>query len=236
MFTPIRAASSAALATVLVLTTAGLSAATTDAMLTEQSIVVAGPAIVGGTDARMPGSGTDAVFYPTGEISDDTLVVIPNDDGTLPFGLTRAQVTTLAALSPAARDAALADVIPAEAVGTSSLAPAAINPGHSYTATAAWSSAWSGNNIWGYDESAKVSYVFSVTQGTNQQAAGLGLGYYRGYNGSQMGVWSSWYGLGIASSNSNGGATVPWGSVLATAKFKAMSTIPLHLAIGRFWP
>lgn len=50
-----------------------------------------------------------------------------------------------------------------------------------------------------------------------------------------MGVWAKWYGLGIVSEGSNCGGTAPWGSVVATAKFKAMSTVA-HLAIGYFTP
>lgn len=80
-----------------------------------------------------------------------------------------------------------------------------------------------------------MTYNFNVTFGSNQSAGGQGLGYYQGYNGSEFGVWSKWYGLGIATSGSNGGATVPWGEVLAVAKFKARSNT-IHAATGYFWP
>ncbi len=160
----------------------------------EPSIVVAGPAVPNAAAAKQEGSGA-AVFHPTGTVSDDTLVVIPNDDGTLPFGLTSAEVEEFAALSPTSGDAALATLIPPEAVAASAISPAAINSVHPYTATAVWSAAYSGNNIWGWDDTARVSYTFSVTEATNQQAAGQGLGHYRGDNGSEMAVWSAWYGF-----------------------------------------
>jgi len=237
----------------LLLAVAGLSATSAEAAPAQPSIVVAGPAVVTATPQALTagattlaaGAGAAAKFYPTGPVAEDALVIIPNDDGTLPFGLTQAQVKKLAALEPAQRDVALAKLIGTQpsatvtATSMSAAAPVATATslgGHTYSAAAVWSAPWTGDNIWGYDSTARVTYSFNVTAGTNQQAAGQGLGYYRGYNGSTLGTWSAWYGLGIASDGAASGGSVPWGSVLAPAQFKAKSTIALHLAFGSFWP
>ena len=172
-------------------------------------------------------------FYPTGPVDEDTIVVIANEDGTLPGGLTEAQVRELAAGGSAARA-----VVEDMDLDSPSMASDVVMPmaSHSYAAVYnKWSIEYSGANIWGYDSSTRVSYTFSVTEGTNQQATARGLGYYYGYNGSELGYWAQWYALGLASDGSPGGAQVPWGAVIATAKFKAMSTV-LHLAIGYFTP
>lgn len=53
-----------------------------------------------------------------------------------------------------------------------------------------------------------------------------GLGFYRGYYGSQFGVWEKWYYVGNTGFAETG-AAVPWGNVAATKKFKAICTITL---------
>lgn len=54
--------------------------------------VTRGYVILDPTSAETAGSG---VFYPTGDIPDGTLVVVRNDDGSLPGGLTVAQLELL---------------------------------------------------------------------------------------------------------------------------------------------
>lgn len=181
-----------------------------------------------------------ATFYPTGEIDEDTVLVIADADGSLPGDISEAQLQRmLSSRSPEAVSAGLGIQVATEngqaplTARTPEITPYAA---HTWIAGVSWSGAFNGGSIWGYDSSAKVSYVFNVTQATNQKAAGQGLGYYTGYNGSQLGTWAKWYGLGIASDGSAGGGTVPWGSVVATAQFKAKSMAPPQGASGQFSP
>jgi len=222
-------------ATVLILTTAGLAQAAEnvpgpDASASAPGFVIINPRASGTVTTR---AGT---FYPTGPIDDDTLIVIANSDGTLPGGLTETRLEQLVeARSSGDGNAIQSHEFSVSAEGVTAASKVSALLGRSYIAAPyAWTSAYTGAGIWGWDETATVSYTFSVTEGTNQQAAGQGLGYYRGYNGSELGVWAKWYSLGVlATSGTTGGGTVPWGAVVATAKFKAMSTVP-SFAIG-YW-
>lgn len=180
----------------------------------------------------------EGTFMPiTGTIDASTLIVVVNPDGTLPGGLTTAEVATLAE-ARAAGDVATIESLGFSADGQALAAPTggvtALATAYQYAAAPyVWSAAYRGSSLWSGSSTFKAYYSFSVTPGTNQQATGQGLGYYVGYNGSQLGTWAKWYGVGIATDGSNGGAYVPWGNVLATAQFKAMSTVP-HGAIGYF--
>jgi len=73
-----------------------------------------------------------------------------------------------------------------------------------------------------------------VTDGTNQQALGQGRGWWRGYNGSEFGVWAKWS-IGLATSMNPQQYRVPWGQVMATTSFKAYSTM-IFLAQGVWAP
>lgn len=68
-----------------------------------------------------------------------------------------------------------------------------------------------GDNVIGMDDSTRVYYGFDVNDASWMQACGQGRGYYRGYNGSDFGVWESWYALGCTSTASYGpaGGSVP---------------------------
>lgn len=89
-----------------------------------------------------------------------------------------------------------------------------------------WSQGYWGDNVIGMDDSTRVYYGFDVNDASWMQVCGQGRGYYRGYNGSDFGVWESWYSLGCTSTTSYGsaGASVPWGNVASTKRFKAYST------------
>ena len=158
-------------------------------------------------------------FFETGVVSDSTLIIIPEADGSLPGGMT-AQEIQQHALS--ARSGQPSTVTQRSSWRTYSAAPYA------------WSFEYSGTNIFGSSWETRVSYGFTVTEGTNQMACGQGLTYYRGYNGSSFGVWSKWVGLGCAVSNSPSWGGGSWGNVAATAKFKAQSVVP-HVAVGQFY-
>lgn len=104
-----------------------------------------------------PSKGSDASgggqFYATGPVDEGTLVVIPNDDGSLPGGITKADLDAWAAgdlsqsdirdrsyfAGPAATttDAVFLDVVPM-ATGRSYVAP-----------PLAWSPVYTGSSIWG---------------------------------------------------------------------------------------
>jgi len=160
---------------------------------------------------------SDGVFFPTGKIGADTVVVIPEADGSLPNGLTNGK---LAKLYGARR------ALPASAHEQSTTplqVSAAAASSYAYLASSAssWSKAFAGPNIIGADTGVKVKYRFTVASSTSQTNAGQGLGYYRGYSGSEFGTWSKWYNLGVADTRTPGLTSVPWGNVAAQAKFRA---------------
>ena len=177
----------------------------------------------------------EGVFMPMGPIDKDTLIVVENPDGSLPGGMSMSDVAALAR-ARAAGDVAAMTSLAFDADPTAVAAAGNVTAAAAYSYAAApniWTAPYRGTNIIGTNSSVRVYYSFSVTPATNQQAAGQGTGYYVGYNGSQFGTWMKWYGLGIASDGSNGGGSVPWGNVAATAQFRAMSTV-LHGAFGYF--
>ncbi len=80
-----------------------------------------------------------------------------------------------------------------------------------------------------------MHYWFSVQDGTQQWACSQGLGYYRGYNGSDFGVWSKWYQTGCAKGGPKSTSTsVPWGYVWAIPKMRFQSQHYAALATGRW--
>lgn len=190
--------------------------------------------VVVNPDLAQPGV-NGSIFYPTGEISADTRVVVPDDQGlflgNLTFNEVKASATTKSA------DGVLALMKDMQARNASSVV---ITP---FAAQMVWSAA---PNSWGpiithtsgmigTSDNATVRYGYSVQEGTNQSGYAQGLGYYRGYNGSQFGTWSAWYSLGYSTSNSPGGATVPWGNTMGVPKFQGKSTSLVHMANGRWW-
>lgn len=178
-----------------------------------------GYVIVDLDDAVSTGNGQ--VFYPTGLIDDDTIVIIPDASGALPNGLTEALLDDM---TPAQRTQAL-----------SPNAGIALAATYAYGATSTgWSQAFKGGSFIGLNDSTTAYYGFNVSLGTSQRNAGQGLGYYRGYNGSEFGTWSSWYNLGTASSQGDGGASVPWGNVASNKQFRATCATST-LCGGYFW-
>lgn len=195
-----------------------------------------GYVVVQPSDAVHTKTGT---FYPTGPIDSDTVIVIAESDGSLPSGLSDDELSQIVAAMRAG-DATAARL----AVGPGTQISGAPNPSASSAAARLTKYQWSapplgwgspvyGNNIIGWNDSARITYAFGVTAGTNQQALGHGLGYYRGYNGSDFGVWSKWYAVGTATGSSEGHGSVPWGNVIGRARFKGYSQT-LHLALGTF--
>jgi hypothetical protein len=154
-----------------------------------------------------------ATFYPTGAISSSTVVVIPNADGSLPNGLTRSSLNALGVsrlqseLSPEPSEASITLPTPA-----ANYAYAAASTGYSRN--------YQGPNLIGYNSTTTVYYGFYAASETSQRNVGQGLGYYYGYNGSQLGEWSQFYALGSATSD-GGGHSVPWGEVEANTEFRA---------------
>jgi|GEM_PF-3098371 len=189
---------------------------------------------------------SQGVFYPTGALDDSTTVVILDDKGNLPAGLTQAGLERLlasrstGALSARAgvNSSAAIELTPAlvaEFNGTAKPLVALAGNQIAYSARMGAWSMYTGKTIWGYDDTARVSYGFDVQDNTAQIVQGQGLGYYQGYNGSQMGLWSSWYAIGVAASGDSREASIPWGNVIGTAQFQAKSLNSL-LANGYWWP
>lgn len=72
----------------------------------------------------------------------------------------------------------------------------------------------------GFNDETRTNYTFDVFS-DGETNFGQGLGYYRGYNGSTIGIQQAWYGLGYAAKTHHGGASVPWGDVAASTQFRA---------------
>ncbi|WZH36478.1 MAG: hypothetical protein PIR02_17255 [Microbacterium enclense] len=160
----------------------------------------------------------DAVFYPTGPVSDETVVVVKDADGSLPNGLTE---ETLAREVAAIRAGVGSASVPADDRGAAS--PLAADS-YAWGATSAgYSDPFRGGSAIGWDDSATVSYSFFTNPGYNQRASGEGLGFYRGYNGSEFGTWQKYYYVGTGGSTGAGGS-VPWGNTAATKYFRAICT------------
>jgi hypothetical protein len=196
----------------------------------------------------------DSTFYPTGKIGSDTLVVIPNADGSLPNGLTKAKLDQMAVAERAtgdksalqaagftvANDASTAPAGPttaaqAAATGSAALSPAYSCGEHAYAAVAgSWSQAYTGCGVIGTSWSATVTYWWHAANFTSQDNAALGLGWYQGYNGSQFGVWARWTGMGSATSAGKY-YTVTWGNVAANAQIMAQCT-KTTVCTGGFLP
>jgi hypothetical protein len=157
----------------------------------------------------------NATFIPTGPVDANTVIVVRGDDGSLPGGMTLDQV--------AAKVSSGAGVQPMTFCDGLTVWGAKIR---SYSNISSAQCSMAGN------PDAHVSYLFWVTPGTEQWALGYGLGNYLGYNGSDFGLWSQYYSLGQASSDSPGGNTVPWGNVWGYPKFYAFDLSYTFFAAG----
>jgi len=170
-----------------------------------------------------------AVFYPTGPISSDTLVVIAEPDGSLPGGLTEDRLREMvadrkaqgSAASKTFESAVAMDPVQASAQSGAVTSLAATQYGYGASSSIDWSGAWTGGGKIGLTDTATASYSFLAAAFTSQRNVAQGLGYYRGYNGSQFGTWSAWYNLGSATASTAGGGAVPWGNVSAVSKLRA---------------
>lgn len=74
-------------------------------------------------------------------------------------------------------------------------------------------------------------YSWQMNPGSNSQVCGQGIGWYRGYNGSDFGTWSSAYNLGCGAS---GSADVVWDNAAAYPKFRAKASYTLTGGFGKF--
>lgn len=155
-------------------------------------------------------------FYPTGPIGEDTLVVISEPDGTLPNGLTIDKLQAFAEMPASERAVAAQSLLDTgETMQTDqqdAMAPSATTYAYAAASSTAWSRTYTGGSVIGTSDKAKVQYNFWAANFTSQRNVAQGRGYYRGYNGSQFGVWAKWYALGSATS-AGGGGSVPWGNV-----------------------
>jgi hypothetical protein len=160
----------------------------------------------------------DTTFYPTGPINSTTIVVMANDDGTLPDGMSQTQ---LQGLVQAHRANASHTSMSTTATASATVAP--YSSAVWSVAQGSWSGAYNlGANI-GWNSSARASYSFKTSCGC-QQANGNGLGYYYGYLGSTYGLYSKWYWVGWSAGDWQS-TTVPWGNITANRQFRAGCTL-----------
>jgi hypothetical protein len=151
----------------------------------------------------------DRVFYPTGPIDADTVVVIPGPDGSLPGGMTEAQLAAVVAHQ-------IIPISPYTVTGWA--APG--GGGYGPISTAA-------NYVIGTSSDTKWGYSFNVNGDVALSGAtGVALGFYEGYNGSTFGTWQAWYSLGFVGVGGSSPTTyVPWGTTCAYPKFQAASAL-----------
>lgn len=150
-------------------------------------------------------------FFETGPISEDTLLVIANSDGSLPAGVSTELLSSIASERRAAVEPE--SEVPQNATTDTTT--------YSWSATSTEQSGdYTGGSLIGMSDTTRAVYPFSTAAGFAQGAAGSGLGFYRGYNGSEFGAWSRYYGLGATTSVGISKA-IPWGNVAATKKFRA---------------
>jgi len=178
-------------------------------------------------------------FMPTGDISPETLVVVSDEDGSLPGAMTETDLTTMVAEQKAKR--ASGQAVPEENLVLNAQPAKSAKKGdtgfttmgqRTYSVSYGWSQ-FTGSSQIGLTDTTRMNYWHSVTQGTVQWVEGQGLGYYRGYNGGTFGTWSAFYAMGTAKSNANGGASIPWGNTAAVTQFRARS---LNSPVaGGFW-
>lgn len=210
-----RIAATAAAAALLALgLPAGAGAAKPPSAAVEPTVVIAENGVVH-PDGR--------TFYPTGLIDETTQVIIPDASGQLPGGLSHSMAKEI--LATQGDVALLASVASAQARSLLTVSPAG-------KSSLAWSAAfccrWATyahpTSFAGSDESSRMRYWFGVQPSTQQWACTQGRGYYRGYSGSEFGVWSKWYNTGCAKSGHASKKTyVPWGYVWANPKMKFQS-------------
>lgn len=170
----------------------------------------AGYIIVPRADSFEYGGGT---MYPTGPISPDTLVVIPNPDGSLPAGLTKAALDRMVAAKRQGVDPA--SIFSGD---VSTMAATAWVPGRGVNV---------GSHI-GWNSSSRASYSYNTWEYT--AATGSGLGYeHKCISSTYCGPVAAYYFVGIANqyTNYNNGGSVPWGNVAANRNFLGRCTSTL---------
>lgn len=91
--------------------------------------------------------------------------------------------------------------------------------------------------IWGYNDAATAVYRSALSPGTEQWVCTKGWGHYRGYNGSQLGLWGKWYQTGCqrGSDFATWNRTeVPWGYTVDNPRMQFQSQHIHSVAIG-YW-
>jgi hypothetical protein len=168
-----------------------------------------------------------ATFYPTGPIDPETVVVIAEADGTLPGGMTESQVADKIALMKQATPASEPMVMEVPSARAST---GWIGGGGCQWGPVAHQN---GPSIAG-DGNTRVTYTW--WQDTGRGSNGRAQGFYRGYYGSDMGIWEKWYDMGSTTPQASAlvRGRVPWQGVWAVPKFQGQSTVCGFSAQGGF--
>ncbi len=182
--------------------------------------IIAHPSVTVPSTASSTGVET---FYPTGDVGPDTVIVLAETDGTLPGGLSEAEIANKIATGDTQFTGQTA-AAPMKASSSTAWISGKCALGNTYTQTSPGISR---------DIGGAVTYTWWVTAGS---ATASMKGFYRGYFGSEMGVWQSWYGTGLASASDAALSTkvVPWDNVLALAEMRAQSPSCTLAALGAF--
>lgn len=176
-----------------------------------------------------PPEGEEADLLPTGEIDDDTLVIVANADGTLPLGLEPEELVEAHAVvnerfPRGASDELVLNLLESEGfdiesasgeVGVQNSTCKSFIPGLSKWGPASTSSV----AVFGRPGT-QVNYRFWPTFAVGQS---LIVGQGIGFDQNTAGQVRRWYNLGSAYTGATQSRNVPWGNNAATPQFRAQS-------------
>lgn len=173
----------------------------------------------------------DATFYPLPKSAEDSLIVMPDmaaEVGIKPgFVNPKDEARVRTALAAANDQQAKAPTITMATNAT-------VSPMVSYNVDFTLlplqqiNSQWKSGYI-GFTADSRKIYNFAINQGGGKVAF-QGLGYYKGYNGSDFGLWSRYY---LVNSGTSGTKSVPWGNVSGRPAAIIKDTTPYY-CIGRW--
>lgn len=164
-------------------------------------------------------------FISTGSLSDDTLVIIADDSGDFPLGLSAEEITNNSLENGAGN-------IAGPERGSNRYGTIHQSAGHCFSVTGligAWSNPVESNVAVFGRFGHMQGYSYHLTPGTNQSAVGQGLAF----SVTSDGVSRYWASIGSASPSSPAVGTVPWGNVAAQPQFRAQS-LNAHIATGQW--
>lgn len=186
-------------------------------------------------ESNTPPEGQGSDLLPTGDIDQDTTIIVADEDGSLPMGLSEPEeileaqrvltengfsTTNEAGALDALEESGIEVTTPeSESKKEDASLPAAC---YNFVATAAGWSNPSRSTVAVFGSPGYVQgYTFHPTVQDDQQLiAGQGLGYQEHQTGGHVRYWE---GLGSAYTGQQAGGTASWGNVIGNPEFRAQS-------------